>query len=290
MDIHEFQTSVKAAVDARLAEMLSNRDAFDSRVNEAVRYSVFGGGKHVRPALMAATAMALGRSYEPLLPAMCAIAMIHSASLILDDLPCMDNAHLRHGRSPVHKAFDEATAILAAMSLLNRAYGLLASLAVEDARNTRVIEEAVRAIGPEGLIGGQVVEVSSRGRGMDHHRLAFVQGAKTGALMIAAVRIAALLCQATAEELAALTNHARAMGAAYQICDDVLRHCRAPAELGKQSHGDDPALDAVGVYGETHAREMIAGLTNEAIAALAPFREPPNILIALARSLAARTH
>ena len=288
-DIQEFLASLKAHVDRRLDELLPPVDRFPSRLHECMRYSVMDGGKRIRPALMAAVARTLGRDADEVLSAMCAVEMIHVCSLILDDLPSMDNATMRYGRKANHLIFGESNSILAAVALLNQAYAILSDSCTErDGRRGVVIDETVRMVGTAGVIGGQFVDLDSTGKPIDDDTLEYIESHKTGALIVGAVRIAAVLSGANHRELDALTHFARNLGVAYQICDDILRLTRRPEDLGKLSLRDESTVNYARTHGIEKSRASLAKFTDQAIAALQLFDDRAQPLRNLARYLAQR--
>jgi len=301
IDIPAFLADVKSRVDPRLDELLAENgsrtpDAVKGpgptfsprRVHECMRYSVLDGGKRVRPALMAAVAQALGARMVDHLDAMCAVEMIHVCSLILDDLPSMDDAELRHGRKANHLVFGEAVAILGAIALLNRAFEVLSESCPDDSVRRSVIAETARMVGTEGMIGGQVVDLESGGKAIDARTLEYIEAHKTGALIIGAARIAAVLAGATPEQLGALTGYARNVGVAYQICDDILHLTRAPGDLGKVSHRDESTINYARAHGLAESRRSLESFTAAAVDALSDFGPRADHLRALARYLAER--
>jgi geranylgeranyl diphosphate synthase type II len=288
-DIPAYLAVVKTRVDARLDELLPPVDRFPSRLHEAMRYSVFGGGKRLRPALMAAVAEALERAMEDVLPAMCAIEMIHVCSLILDDLPSMDDAEVRHGREASHILYGEATAILASIALLNQAYAVLSeSCSDRDGTRGAVIEETARMIGTSGVIAGQAVDLEATGKPIDEDTLQYIESHKTGALIVGASRIAAILSSADPDQLSAVTAFARNLGIAYQLCDDILNLTRRPEELGKLSHRDETTVNYARTHGIEESKTSLHKYTDDAVNAIGPLGERAGRLRLLARHLADR--
>jgi len=288
-DIQEYLASVKAHVDRRLDELLPAVGRFPARLHEAMRYSVLDGGKRLRPVLMAAVGEALGRDVDDVLSAMCAVEMIHICSLVLDDLPSMDDAEMRHGREANHIIYGEATAILASIALLNQAYAILSDSA-SGRGGTRgvVIDEAVKMIGTCGMIAGQVVDLEATGKPVDDDTLQYIESHKTGALIVGAVRIAAVLAGADPNQLTALTAFARNVGVAYQLADDILNLTQRPEDLGKLSHRDESTVNYARAHGLEQSRRSLRRYTDQAVAALEPFGERADRLRNLTRCLADR--
>ncbi|HUW59197.1 MAG TPA: polyprenyl synthetase family protein [Planctomycetota bacterium] len=288
-DIREYLSALKTRVDRRLDELLPPAGRYPSRIHECMRYSVINGGKRIRPALMAAVAAAFGRSVEDVLSAVCAVEMVHVCSLILDDLPSMDNATVRHGRKANHLVFGESNAILAAVALLNQAYAILSdSCSERDGTRGAVIDETVKMVGTAGIIGGQFVDLESTGKPIDEDTLEYIESHKTGALIVGAVRIAAVLSGADPGQLDALTRFARNLGVAYQIADDILHLTRQPEELGKRSLRDESTVNYARTHGLDESRRSLEKFTRQAIAALDVFGDHADRLRGLTRYLADR--
>ena len=210
------------------------------RLNEALLYAVFPGGKRWRPMLTLLGAMAVGASARAALPAACAIEFLHTSSLILDDLPAMDDADVRRGRAALHLAFGEGLAVLAALALLNQAYSLLMRAASESRSQgaaERLIEQAVDCIGADGMIGGQVVDLdlSTTVRGPDAQAS---RNLKTTALMRLTMTAGAIAYGAEEADIAALAHFGERLGAAYQICDDLLDELGESEAAGKPMRQD----------------------------------------------------
>jgi geranylgeranyl diphosphate synthase type II len=288
-DIAGFLEEIKRRLDRGLDELLPPADLYPGRVHECMRYSVLDGGKRVRPALMAAVAEALGTCTDDLLSAMCAVEMIHVCSLILDDLPSMDDAEMRHGRRANHLVYGEATAILASIALLNQAYAVLSDSCRERAAVRKaVIDQTATMVGTRGMIAGQIVDLEAGAKAIDDGTLEYIESHKTGALIVGAVRIAALLAEAKPEELEALTVYARNVGVAYQICDDILRLTQGPEQLGKVAHRDEANINYAHTHGIEASRGALEQFTAVAVDALKGFDGRADRLRSLARHLAER--
>jgi geranylgeranyl diphosphate synthase type II len=238
---------------------------------------------------------AVGGARAELLPLACAVEMIHTYSLIHDDLPAMDNDDLRRGKPTSHKVFGEAIAILAGDALLTRAFHLLAELpaGASDAlvrRRLAASAELGLACGTTGLIGGQVMDLESEGKAIDAGALERLHRAKTGALLKASVRGGAILGGASEEELARLTRYAEAIGLAFQVVDDVLDATEDAARLGKTAGKDQAAQKAtyVSVHGLERAQQLAATLREDALAALQPLGPRGALLAVLAREIVDR--
>jgi geranylgeranyl pyrophosphate synthase len=260
---------LRAAVDRRLADLLPDRSARPPRLVEAARYAVLSPGKRFRPMLTLLTARAFGGETQAALDAACAFEMVHAASLILDDLPSMDDAALRRGRATTHREFDEATAILAAVGLLNRAFGVIAADArLPDAARRELCRRLSDSVGFEGLVSGQALDLKDR----DHIRTAddidLLNHRKTGVLMVAAAEAGALIAGAPAAAVAAVGEFARRLGLAFQIQDDLI-DAAFIAESGKDLGKDAGMTTLVTVLGPQAAAAAVAGHLQAADAALA---------------------
>jgi geranylgeranyl diphosphate synthase type II len=279
---------LRALVDVELERALPPADAWPTTIQRAVRYSLFAGGKRIRPVLVLAAGEAVGAERDELLPLACAVEMVHTYSLIHDDLPAMDNDDLRRGKPTSHKVFGEAIAILAGDALLTRAFHVLAEAPAADEprlrRRLRVLALLGAACGTSGLIGGQVEDLESEGRVISPEALERLHRAKTGALLSACVRGGALLGAATEAQLDALDRYAAAIGLAFQVVDDVLDATGGAEELGKTAGKDEAAHKAtyVSIHGLARARALAGELRDEALQALAPLGPRAELLRALA--------
>jgi len=259
-------------------------------IHEAIRYSLFAGGKRLRGALTLAAAEALGMKQTCILPAACALEMIHSYSLIHDDLPAMDDDDYRRGKPTCHLVFGEATAILAGDALLTLAFATLCRLkeeAFQPELIVQVIEEVAVAAGTKGLIGGQVVDLESEGRTPTPDLLEYIHLHKTGALFRAAVRVGALLAQADEQALSALTEYAVAFGLAFQITDDLLDLTGNKVLMGKAAKRDLAKQKATypALFGLERTRELAALQVRKALQRLEIFDARAEFLREAARYL-----
>lgn len=229
-------------VDAQLENLMPPADTYPEVVHEAMRYSLFAGGKRVRPALALATAEALDGDEETSLQLACALELIHTYSLIHDDLPAMDDDDYRRGLPTAHRKFGEGIAILAGNGLMTLAFQLLSQMpgaAVPDSARLQVITHLCRAIGTAtGLIGGQVMDLVSQGKAYTEAEVRYIHSCKTAALIEASVSTAALLCGAPRGARRRLSSYARQVGLCFQIVDDLLDVEGSQEELGKGSQKD----------------------------------------------------
>jgi geranylgeranyl diphosphate synthase, type II len=282
-------------VEEALDRALPPESAWPATIHRAVRYSLFAGGKRIRPLLVLAAGEAVGGEREGVMPLACAVEMIHTYSLVHDDLPAMDDDDLRRGKPTSHKVFGEGIAILVGDALLTRAFHLMAAVPdrgdAEKARRhlaaTAVLAEAA---GTSGLIGGQVQDLESEGQGLDAAALERMHRAKTGALLGACVRGGALLGGGEGDDLKRLDQYASAIGLAFQVVDDVLDATGAAHELGKTAGKDARAGKAtyVSVHGLEASRQMARRLLDEAVSALAPLGPRAWLLDALAHMIVER--
>lgn len=262
------------------------------RLVEAIRHGSLEGGKRLRPLLVRQAAAIFSVPAEKALPAGLAVEMVHCYSLIHDDLPSMDNDDLRRGRPTVHKAYDEATAILAGDALLTQAFATLADLSCHPDPAVRValVTELAAGSGAGGMVGGQMRDIEGERGGFTDIEIAIMQAMKTGALIRASVRMGALLGGADARAFSALTAYAEAAGRAFQLADDILDVTASPEAMGKATGKDAGAgkqtvVSRLGVEG---ARVMLDKIVNEAISALRTFGPKADGLRATARYFATR--
>jgi farnesyl diphosphate synthase len=295
-------TAVAAETEALLDRLLGDRPvagevARPPRLLAAMRHAVLGGGKRLRPFLLVETATLFGTARDGALLAGAALECLHCYSLVHDDLPAMDNDDLRRGRPTVHKAFDEATAILAGDALLTIAFDILARADVHPDPAVRIalVLELARAAGIGGMAGGQMIDLAAEGRfegkrALRESEIATLQAMKTGALIRFACRAGAILGQADANARAGLDRYGAAIGQAFQIADDLLDVEGDTATIGKAAHKDAAAGKAtlVAALGVSGARARLIALVVEADAALAPFGAEADTLRAAARFIAER--
>jgi geranylgeranyl diphosphate synthase type II len=225
--IEKYLKEKRAAIESTLNRLLHSPKKYPPVIHQAMRYAVFGKGKRLRPVLLIAAAEACGGKASDVLPAACAIEMIHTYSLIHDDLPAIDDDDYRRGKLSCHKKFGEAMAILAGDALLTRAFEVLSQMKSpkNGALQAKVISQVARAIGTEGMLGGQVEDIrflSSPGQAQRKKRLAYIHSHKTGALINVALKVGAILAGASRGELKALDKYGTSFGLAFQITDDIL--------------------------------------------------------------------
>lgn len=277
MTLDEYLAGRRRAVDEALGRLLPSEDACPPGIHDAMRYSVFAGGKRIRPILAIAAAEAV--SGEPagvgVVDSACALEMVHAYSLIHDDLPALDNDDFRRGKPSCHKAFGEALAILAGDALLTRAFQTIAEAdAIPAERRNRMAAELARAAGTvDGMIGGQVADLEAEGKPVEAERLHYIHRAKTGALITAAVRIGGLYAGADEGEYEALGVYGRHAGLAFQIVDDVLDVTGGDGNLGKTAGKDAARKKATfpALYGVDESLRIARRHKDEAVEAIAAF-------------------
>jgi geranylgeranyl pyrophosphate synthase len=288
--------SWRLRMEHALAARLPQPEILPARLHEAMRYSVLGGGKRIRPALLFATARAVSLSEDDVEAAACAIELVHVYSLVHDDLPAMDDDDLRRGRPTCHKAFDEATALLVGDALQSLAFQLLASdpaLPASPAIRLRLIDMLARAIGTFGMAGGQAIDLAVQGRRLDIGQVEDMHARKTGAVIRASVLMAAECAPPLDTHLyAALTTFAAAVGLAFQIQDDLLDVTGDVATLGKATGADSERAKPThpAVIGIPASQQRVRHLHSQAIDALAPFGNRAQSLRSLAHWLLSRQY
>lgn len=285
-DRYGFLPEWRAHIDDELNRLLPQETTRPSVVHNAIRWSVFAGGKRFRPILLLATGETLGAKSEDLMRTACALEMIHTYSLIHDDLPSMDNDDLRRGRPTCHVRFDEATAILAGDALLTLAFQTIASEQKLPATiRVQIINELTRAAGtPDGMVAGQAQDLDAETRKISGTELEQIHRLKTGALIIAAARCGAFIAGANESELQLITGYAAQLGLLFQITDDVLDVTATVEVLGKTPGKDVRASKATypSIYGLTAARERAASVHREACGTLEQLARPTERLRAIA--------
>jgi geranylgeranyl diphosphate synthase, type II len=284
-DMNTYLESGVRQVDGTLDRLLPPETTEPRRLHQAMRYSVFAPGKRLRPVLCLAAAEAAGGNRDAALIPAAAVEILHTYTLIHDDLPAMDDDDLRRGRPTCHIAFDEATAILAGDALLTRAFGILCETeCCPPYSPADLVSELAGASGSTGVIGGQMADIEGEEKPLTIEQLVYIHTHKTGDLIRAAVRLGAMTAGVTGEQLAALTRYAEKIGLAFQIADDVLNATATREHLGKSAGTDAAAgkMTYVAAYGINGAREKAATLIAEAKKSLATLPGTTEPLSALA--------
>jgi len=296
MNIKAYLANKRKVVDKALEMLVPPARTFPPKVFEAMRYSLFAGGKRVRPILAIASAEALGAKTAGLLPIAGTLELIHTYSLIHDDLPAMDNDDLRRGRPTCHKVYGEAMAILAGDGLLNRAFEVLSDprrlKTVTAPRLIAIMREISLASGAFGMVGGQVVDMESEGKDVDLPTLEYIHTHKTGALIRASVRTGAIYAKANETRLKALTRYGERIGLAFQIADDILDITGSQEEIGKDVGSDlkKGKKTFPSFYGLEESRMRAQEVSEQALAALKDFDRKADPLRELAKYIVTRVN
>jgi geranylgeranyl diphosphate synthase, type II len=291
-DLGAYMKVQAAAIDVALDRFLPPDTQRPQTLHKAMRYSVFAGGKRLRPVLVIAGAEAVGGTAEQVMPTACALEMIHTYSLVHDDLPAMDNDDFRRGVPTNHKVFGEAIAILAGDALLTLAFRLVADNARTAAPGAvqAVVADVADAAGHAGMVAGQVEDLEAEGRQVGADTLDYIHVHKTGALIRTSLRVGAMLCDATAEQVRALSVAGANLGLAFQIVDDILDVVASSAELGKTAGKDQIQQKATfpAIHGLEASRARARSLIEEAEQALTAFGPGAEPIRALGRFILER--
>ena len=291
LNVVDYLKDQKALVDTYLNQFLPADTTYPEILHEAMRYSVFAGGKRIRPVLTLATNEALRGNFDTTIYLACALEMIHTYSLIHDDLPAMDNDDYRRGQLTCHKQFGEGIAILAGNGLLTHAFRLLSEMQVSSEVRVQVTNRICRAIGTEhGVIAGQVVDLTTEGKAFSSDQLHYIHASKTAALIETSVHCAAILAAADDETVNRLRAFGFSVGLAFQIVDDILDVEGSAAELGKTSGKDERERKATypALYGIEKSRKIVGELIAKATAELEFLGSRASTLVELARFVSVR--
>jgi len=291
MKLPDFYQADLDATDAALEQLLPPERTLPASIHKAMRYSVFAGGKRIRPVLCIETARMFTGDLKGAIQAGCALEFIHTYSLIHDDLPALDNDDMRRGKPTNHKVFGEAIAILAGDALLTLAFQTLASAPVEADRRLKILSEVSRAAGTDrGMIGGQVADIEAERKPVDGAGLEYIHRSKTAALIRASVVSGALAGGATQEDLTRVTNFGEHIGWAFQVVDDLLDVEESSAALGKTAGKDQAQQKATypALYGLEKSRAIASELEAKALGQLDAYGERAARLRQLANFLVAR--
>jgi geranylgeranyl diphosphate synthase type II len=286
-DLTAYMQRVVQLTERKLEELLPPDSTYPSSIHAVMRYSIFAGGKRIRPSLIMASYEACGglAARDGVVLACAAIEMLHTFSLMHDDLPCMDDDDFRRGRPTAHRAFPEAIAVLGGDALCIYAFEVLAAIGRID-----VISEVARSLGTGGMIGGQVVDIESEGKQVDRATVEYIHNNKTMALILACVRCGALLADATPPQLDCLTVYGRKIGLAFQVVDDILDEEGTTEQLGKDAGSDREKGKATfpAVAGMAESKRYATDLIEGACASLAPLNEKADMLTEIARFIGTR--
>jgi geranylgeranyl diphosphate synthase type II len=292
--LYQYLNEIRRQVDEELERLLPGAQEYPPSIHQAMRHSVFAGGKRLRPILCLESGRLFQGEEKSLVHLGCALELIHTYSLIHDDLPALDNDDLRRGKPTCHRVYGEATAILAGDALLTLAFEVLSAPGLlPEGRSPRIIHELAHAIGTRGgMVGGQVVDLEAAGRQTDTATLQYIHSAKTGAFIRAAVRCGALGANAPEEDLARLTVYGAKIGLAFQIADDLLDVTGSKEELGKSVGKDGQQQKATypAIHGLEESQRIASQLVREACAALEPYGDRAKRLQEIAHFLIERTN
>ena len=293
MTLDEYLAGRRALVDGALEQAVPSERTHPETIHRAMRYSLFAGGKRVRPILAMAAAEAVSDDTEGVERSACALELVHTYSLIHDDLPALDNDDYRRGRLTCHKVFGDAMAVLAGDALLTLAFQVLSEMEdVPSARRVRMLAELSKAAGTvDGMIGGQVADLEAEGKPVEAKHLQYIHRSKTGALIRASVRIGAIYAGASKEEFDALSRYGEHVGLAFQIVDDVLDVVATSEDLGKTAGKDAAQQKATfpALYGVEASRRRAAEHLGEALGAVERFGERARRLREIAEKIVSRT-
>ncbi len=290
-DLKRYVEARSAAVNSALDTFLPRASTKPATIHKAMRYSLFAGGKRMRPALCLAAAEACGCRQFDALPLACAVECIHTYSLIHDDLPAMDNDDYRRGRLTNHKVFGEGIAVLAGDALLTQAFEIAAQCKAWPRYSHRqIVLELARAAGSLQLIAGQVADLEGEGKRTSVAQLRYIHERKTSSLLCCSVRLGGMSANCSPTQLKALTDFGYHVGLAFQVIDDILDVTQTSEKLGKTAGKDTQAQKATypSIVGLEKSRKIAEDLTNKAFAALKPFKGRATALEALAQYLLKR--
>jgi geranylgeranyl pyrophosphate synthase len=293
LELESLLAGSRALIEVELNKLLPSSATTPEKIHQAIRWSVFAGGKRFRPALLLVTGQAFGASVNSLLRTACAFEMVHTYSLIHDDLPAMDDDDLRRGRPTCHVRFDEATAILAGDALQTLAFQAIAEdhQLPPETRITLVSELARAAATPEGMVAGQALDMEAETHQVNGTQLEEIHRLKTGALIVAATRCGAIIGDANEEELAAITTYGSCLGLLFQITDDLLDVTATAEDLGKTPGKDARSNKATypALFGIAETKVAAVRTHHAACAALDQLNRPTDILRRIADFILHRT-
>ncbi|HOD78652.1 MAG TPA: polyprenyl synthetase family protein [Syntrophorhabdus sp.] len=287
MDLNKYLLDKKILIENSLKDIALSFHDCPSPLRDAMEYTLFSNGKRIRPILAITTCEAMGKSCDDILPFACAIEMIHSYSLIHDDLPTMDNDDMRRGKATCHKAFGEATALLAGDALLTEAFRVMSDNRYTERTNSRITKQLIfeisSAAGAMGMVGGQVMDVLSEGKEGTRDVLHYIHTHKTTALLRASVRVGAIFAGAKVRELKKLTKYGESVGLAFQIRDDLLDAEGEEMKVGKRLKKDSTKQTYMKHYGPIASKIRLEQLVEDAVQAVQFLGRDSIILAEIAR-------
>ena len=285
---------MKILIDNALDRYIPSDTVYPPDIYKSIRYSLFAGGKRLRPILVIASAETFGGNRNDVLPFACAIEMIHTYTLIHDDLPALDNDDLRRGKPTNHKEFGEAIAILTGDALLTMAFQIMSEPSAFSLKSSTLIlksiHEIAKAVGVSGTIGGQVVDIQATGKKLDIPTLEYIHTHKTGEMILSAVRVGAILSGCEDDELHALTCYGENIGLAFQVMDDIL-DVEGESEIMGKTRGSDEKMRKVtypSVFGLSESKKIASRLIENSIQSLEMFGERGEILKDISEYIIAR--
>lgn len=275
-DLKPWLKAQQKSIDAELKRLLPRENVRPATIHKAMRYSIFAGGKRIRPILCLAAAEACGGNPENALAPACAVEIMHTYSLVHDDLPCMDDDDLRRGRPTSHKVFGEGVAVLCGDALLTEAFAIIAETPASKRYSAKnYVRELASTGGSKKLIGGQILDLEGEGKSLTKKQLIQIHEAKTAALLTSSIRLGAMTANVTPAKLEALTEFGYNLGLAFQVIDDILDVTQTTEQLGKTA-GKDQAVDKStypAILGLEKSRKEAARLTKKSLNALKPFHK-----------------
>jgi len=294
MNIKERLRNRKELIDRELIKYFEREGLFQQTIIDSMKYSINAGGKRLRPILVLESCEMLGGNILDALPFACAIEMIHTYSLIHDDLPAMDNDDYRRGKLTNHKVYGEGVAVLAGDGLLNYAFEIMADriIALNDIKYARAMLEISKASGIDGMIGGQVVDLESEGKSISKETLEFIHLKKTSAMIEASVKVGGIIGEASKEQYHALEKYSRCIGLAFQIVDDILDVIGDENKLGKRvgSDANNQKSTYPSLYGIEESKRIAQNLIDDSIKALEIFDGRADFLRELSLYLGVREY
>lgn len=266
MRVDKYLSEKKKLIEKKLDTLLPPESEYPEIIHRAMRYSVFAGGKRIRPILTIAGFEACGgKRLNHVLPCACTIELIHTFSFIHDDLPCIDNDDYRRGKLTSHKVFGEAIAVLTGDALLNLSFEIIANTNLKVRTKVDILKEITKAIGTDGVLGGEVIDIMSEGKKLDPEKLEYIHTKKTGALISASLKIGGLCAEASSKKLKALKDAGSKLGYAFQIVDDILDVEGDDSRVGKKTGKDAESgkITYPGLYGiegsKSKVKELCSG-------------------------------
>lgn len=294
MNIKEYLNEMRLLVDSSLDRYIPSQNTYPPDIYNSMRYSLLAGGKRLRPILVMASAETVGGKRDDVLPFACAIEMIHTYTLIHDDLPAIDNDDFRRGKPTNHKKFGEAVAILAGDALLTMAFQMMSDVRsmpkINPSAILRAINEVARAVGASGTIGGQVVDIQYSGKKPHIPTLEYIHTHKTGEMILSAVRAGAILSGCEDDDLNALTKYGENIGLAFQVVDDIL-DVEGESEVMGKTAGSDERMKKVtypSVFGLAESKKIASRLIDNSMKSLEMFGDRAEVLKDIAEYIIAR--